>query len=106
MRHGMAGSRSKCELRDQIEWIDRGSCPGGHISEYRARLLPGAGSMTTQTILILIDGWRQDGRSVCGTDSRYPPLRNAQGGCWSKGRNTSGRMRVMAVDAGCVPIMV
>ncbi len=106
MHHRMARRGRNRKLRNQVERIARRNRAHREVSINRQNLFAGTGSMAAQAILILIHGRRQHAGSVARADACNVLLRDADQRRRGKYANRFGSMRVVAVHAGRMAIVV
>ena len=106
VHHRMARRRRNRKLRNQVQRIAGRNRAHRKISIDRQNLFSGTGSVAAQAVFILIHGRRQHRGSVARADARDVLLRDAN---QRRGRKDSDRfrsMRVVAVHAGRMAIVV
>ena len=100
----MFGSSVDRELKKHVEGVTGIQRSRGHVSIYGEALLPHAGSMAPQAILILVRG--DLSLSAIHRYTRYCVLGGTERGWQTEGTGWTRRVRSVAVNAGCVPVLV
>src|SRR5271157_2719349 len=98
--------RKRVELGNHIQSIAGGNRPYGEIAINTFRLFARARAMAAQAILILIAGRVDDGLAVRGADPYNLGLRRTDSGRRGEATNPIGGMRIMAVDAGNMAVLI
>lgn len=79
VHHRVTGSGCPVKFGNQVQWITTTHDPHREISVFGSiRDLAGARTMTTQTVLVLIEGWVEHRDSVGGADTGNPILRGPE----------------------------
>lgn len=106
MRYGMARRRHGRELRNDIQRIGRRHYSNGRVSIDNQPLLSRACAMAAQAVLILIDRRSQHRHSIERADSTYTCLGRTQRRRRSKLYCLVRGMRIVAIDAGSVTVVI
>ena len=106
MHHRMARRGRYGKLRNLVQRIAGRNRAHRKVSINRQHLFRRAGSVTAQAVLILIHRWRQHGRPVAGADPENVLLRDANQRRGRENPNRFRSMRVVAVDARGMSIVV
>ena len=106
VRDGMAGGGGDGELRNQIEGIACRNRAHREVSIDGHDLLAGTGGVAAQAILILINGGGKRADTVGGADAGDVFLRDADEGRRREDANLLGAVRVVAIDASGMAVVV
>ncbi len=106
VRDGMARGRNGCELGNHIQRVGRRDNSRRRVSIEDQPLFTGAGAVAAQTILILVDRWRQHSDAIQGADAGHARLRGAQRWWSGELRRLVRSVRVVAIDARGVPVVI
>ena len=106
MEHRMTGRCGGGEFRNNIQRIGGSRRTYWQITIDGFRKFAGAGAVAAQTIFILVDCRVHHGLAIGCADSRYQGLRWTDGGRGGKGRYPRGRMRIVAINAGNMAVLI